>query len=118
MTSFELSKEIVQILDSKKAQDIQLMHIRDLTIIADYFVLASGSSSTQVKTLVDEVEFQLKQQGLEPARVEGYASNNWIILDYHDVVVHIFYTETREFYSLERLWSDAEQVDIQTVLGE
>ena len=116
MTSIELSEKIIKILKKKKANDIQLIKVRDLTILADYFIIASGTSTTQVKMLIDEVEYQLKQEGIEPGKIEGYASNNWIILDYHDVVVHVFHTQTRDYYSLERLWADAENVDIKSIL--
>lgn len=109
-------KEIVKILDNKKAQDISVVKVRDITVISDYFIIANGTSSTQVKALAEEVEFKLKQQGVEPARVEGFSSNNWIILDYNDVLVHIFYKETRDFYNLEKLWSDGEIIDISEYL--
>lgn len=116
MTQTQTIETIVKALDSKKAEDIQIMGIRDLTIIADYFIIANGTSTTQTKALADEVEFQLKQRGVEPTRTEGYQGANWIILDYADVVVHVFYKDTRSYYNLERLWSDAEQVDVSQYL--
>lgn len=116
MTQNEMIKIIVQALDSKKAENIKAIGIKDLTIIADYFIIANGSSTTQTRALADEVEFKLGQLGTKPARTEGYNGSNWIILDYSDIVVHIFYKETREFYSLERLWSDGEQVDISSYI--
>ncbi len=103
---------IVKALDSKRAEDIQLIEIKDLTIVADYFVIANGTSSTQTKALADAVEFELKQQGKEPIRVEGYQGATWIVLDYGDIIVHVFYKETRQYYNLERLWSDGKQIDI------
>ena len=107
MTSLELTQKIAGILDSKKAKDIRAVNIRDLTIIADYFVICTGTSTTQVKALSDEVEFRLKEQlGLQPNRIEGYASSSWILMDYGNVVVHVFLEDTRAFYSLERLWTD------------
>ncbi|HKM31945.1 MAG TPA: ribosome silencing factor [Oscillospiraceae bacterium] len=109
-------KTIVQTLDSKKAKDIKVIGVGDLTIIADYFIIASGTSSTQVKALADEVEFALKQNDELTSRIEGYQGANWIVLDYSDIVVHVFHTETRNFYSLERLWQDGEQIDIQKYL--
>ncbi len=118
MTSFELSKTIVRILDKKKADDIRLLRTRDVTILADYFVIAGGSSTTQVKSLVDEVDFQLSEMGLQPSFIEGYQSNNWIVLDYHDVIVHIFLKDTRNYYELERVWTDAENVDISDIIAE
>lgn len=107
---------IIKALDSKRAEDIQLIGIKDLTIVADYFVIANGTSNTQTKALADEVEFKMKELGVEPLRVEGYQGATWIILDYGDIVVHVFYKETRSYYNLERLWSDGEQVDIDKYL--
>lgn len=118
MTSFELTKNIASILDHKKADDIQVIKVHDLTILADYFVIASASNTTHVKALVDEIEFQLKEIGVTPKNVEGYQYANWIILDYSDVVVHIFFEETRQFYTLERLWSDGEAVSLSTLLED
>ncbi len=108
---------IIRALDSKRAEDIQLIGIRDLTIVADYFVIANGTSNTQTKALADAVEFEMKQKGVEPVRIEGYQGATWIILDYGDIVVHVFYKETRNYYKLERLWSDGEQVDIKKYLA-
>lgn len=116
MTASEIVKNAVKILDSKKAQDLVAIKIKDLTILAEYFIIANGTSTTQVRTLADEVEFQLGEMGLKPYKVEGYQSSNWIVLDYVDVVIHIFEKQTREFYSLERLWSDGEAVDINEIL--
>ena len=116
MESKELMEAVVQILDSKKADDIRAIRIGDLTIIADYFVIAAGSSNTQVKMLADEVEYQLSQKGIKPHATEGYRSESWIVLDYSGVVVHVFLRETREFYNLERLWADGEQIDISHLL--
>ncbi len=117
MTSLELTKEIVKILDNKKAQEIKVIGIRDLTILADYFIVASGTSTTQVRALGDEVEFQLKtQHEVVPGHTEGYGSNQWVLLDYGNVVLHVFCGETREFYDLERLWRDGEQVEISAWL--
>lgn len=113
MTHEEKLKIIIKALDSKKAEGIQAIKIRDLTVIADYFVIASGNSSTQTKTLAEEVEYQMSQAGIEPTRKEGYNGSNWVILDYSDVVVHVFYKETRDYYQLERLWSDGEKIDIE-----
>lgn len=113
MTSLELVKKIVSVLDEKKAEDIQVIRVGDLTILGEYFVIADGTNTTHVKSLVDEVEYQTKQIGRNPSRIEKDTSANWIVLDYSDVVVHIFYKETREFYGLERLWSDGEQISIE-----
>lgn len=89
-----------------------------MTIIADYFIIANGTSTTHTKTLADEVEHQLSKAGVNPTRVEGYNGASWIVLDYSDIIVHIFYKETRDFYKLERLWSDGEYLDVNEFLGE
>ncbi len=112
MTANELVKNAVKILDSKKARNLTAIKIKDLTILSEYFIIADGSSNTQVRTMADELEFQLGEMGVKPHKTEGYQSGNWIVLDYLDVVVHIFEEKTRAFYSLERLWSDGEPVDI------
>ena len=116
MTLEEKLNLIIKTLDTKKAEDIQAIKISDLTIIADYFIIANGMSSTQTRALADEVEFKMKQQGAEPLRVEGERGANWLIIDYGDVVVHVFYKETREHYNLERLWADGEHIDINKFL--
>jgi len=116
MTQEELIKAAVKILDGKKAEDIRVIEIRDLTIIADYFIIADGTSVTQTRALADELEFRLKEMGREPRQVQGNNGSNWIILDYSDVVIHIFYKETRDFYNLERLWSDGKEMDVKKYL--
>ncbi len=116
MTQEELIKAAVKILDGKKAEDIRVIEIRDLTIIADYFIIADGTSVTQTRALADELEFRLKEMGREPRQIQGNNGSNWIVLDYSDVVIHIFYKETRDFYNLERLWSDGKDVDIEKYL--
>ncbi|MGN1481824.1 ribosome silencing factor [Porcipelethomonas sp.] len=118
MTQKEMLKKIIKTLDSKKAESIQAIKISDLTILADYFVIASGNSSTQTKTLAEEVEYQMSLSGVEPNKKEGYNGSNWIILDYGDIVVHVFYKETRDYYQLERLWSDGEKIDIEEFVTE
>ena len=89
MTDIEILKEGIKALDSKKADDIRILKVRDLTILANYFVIVSGSSSTQVKALADEVDFKLGEKGEEPKSIDGKASGNWIVLDYIDVVFHV-----------------------------
>lgn len=116
MTQEELIKAAVKILDGKKAEDIRVIEIRDLTIIADYFIIADGTSVTQTRALADELEFRIKEMGREPRQVQGNNGSNWIVLDYSDVVIHIFYKETRDFYNLERLWSDGKEIDIKKYL--
>lgn len=116
MTPLELSEQAVRVLDGKKAEDLKLIKIADISVLADYFVIATGTSSTHVKALADEVEFKLKELGVETLRKEGYRSNSWILLDYGSVVVHVFTSESRAFYDLDRLWRDGETVDISGLL--
>lgn len=111
MTELELAKAAAKALDSKKALNLKILHIAELSVIADYFVIATGTSNTQVKALADEVEYQLKEKGIAPSHIEGYNSNSWILLDYGSVVVHVFTQESRSFYDLDRLWQDGEEVD-------
>ena len=114
MNELELTREIVKVLDRKKAIDIKVLRINELSIVADYFVIASGTSNTHVKSLADEVEYELSQKGIEPSHIEGRATG-WILLDYGSVIVHVFTGESREYYNLERLWSDAAQIDISDI---
>ena len=118
MTTEDKVKSIVKALDSKKAEDIKVIKITDLTIIADYFVIAGGTSSTHTKSLSQEVDYKLGLLGVNPTRTEGSGADGWVVLDYSDVVVHVFYKEERDFYQLERLWADGEIIDISQFLDE
>lgn len=109
---------IVKALDSKRAEDIRVIEIGDLTIVADYFVIANGTSSTQTKALAEEVEFKMSQLGIEPNRTEGYQGATWVVLDYGDIIVHVFYKGTRDHYNLERLWSDGKDIDVKQFLPD
>ena len=102
----DLADAIAEILDSKKARDIKVLHVEDKTVIAEYFVLCTGNSSTQVKALAGEVEYRTELRGLNPYSVEGRDNNSWILLDYSNVIVHIFSRDAREFYNLEKLYED------------
>ncbi|MDP4182847.1 MAG: ribosome silencing factor [Bacillota bacterium] len=106
MNSKEMVDKIVEILDGKKAKDINVINIENISILSDYFVICNGTSSTHIKTLADEVETKLEELGVRYYRKEGYNSARWILLDYSDVIIHIFHEEDRSFYNLERLWSD------------
>ncbi|MBQ7782656.1 MAG: ribosome silencing factor [Oscillospiraceae bacterium] len=112
MSQNEIIETAVKALDSKKAEDIKVIKIKDLTIISDYFIIADGTSNTQTKALADEVEFKLKELGVEPRQVQGNNGGGWIVMDYSDIVIHVFNKEQRDFYNLERLWRDGEDVDI------
>ena len=111
MTAIQLAKEAAKYLDKKKGVDIRILRIDDISSLADYFVFATGTSNTHVNALADEMEFQLKEIGVTPHHVEGHRSNSWILLDYDNVIVHIFTDESRQYYDLDRLWQDGEQID-------
>lgn len=96
-------------LDNKKGMDVTTLEVSEQTILADYFVLATGTANTHVRALADEVEFKLKEElGVEPSHIEGASGNAWTLLDYGCVVIHIFTSQARDFYKLERLWSGKE----------
>ena len=102
----EVAEAIALVLDSKKGIDIKVLKVDDKTVIAEYFVLCTGNSSTQIKGLAGEVEFRIGERGLAPYGVEGRDNNSWLILDYSNVIVHIFSRESREFYNLDKLYAD------------
>ena len=111
-----LAIEIAKVLDKKKAQDVRVLKVESLTVLTDYFVIASGTSPTQVGALADEVEYGIKQTGNEPSPPEGFASKIWVLLDYSNVIVHVFVPNTRTYYDLEHLWADGEPMDISEYL--
>lgn len=113
MDSKKMVEKIVSVMEEKKARDISIIDIRSITEIADYFVICSGTSTTHIKTIADELDFKLAEIGLELNHKEGYDSARWILLDYADVVIHVFHQEDRGFYNLERLWSDGELINIR-----
>ena len=112
MTSYETAIAAVKAIDGKKGLNIQVIRISDISVLADYMVIATGNSSTHVKALADEVEYRLDEAGVSVSHIEGYRSNSCILLDYVDVIVHVFSEEAREFYDLDRLWQDGESIDI------
>lgn len=106
MDSKQLAEKIREVLDNRKGKDIVVIDTTNKTVITDYFVICSGTSTTHLKGLADEVEVKLREVGRECSHIEGYDSASWILLDYLDVVVHLFLEEDREYYNLERLWRD------------
>ena len=117
MTPKELAMIAAKALDEKKGKEISVIEITDLTTIADYFIIASGTSNTQINALSGAVEKALQEQaGEDPLRREGYRDGTWVLLDYGCIVVRIFSQEAREFYSLERLWGDGKPVDLTGIL--
>lgn len=112
VTSLSLAEDIVKILDAGKAGQIKMLRVNDKTVMTDYFVICSGTSNTHIKSLSGEVEFKLGEKGIKPLGIDGYETGMWIVMDYAYVMVHIFNREQRDFFKLEKLWSDAEEVDI------
>ena len=101
-----LAEAIAEVLDFKKGKDIKVLHVEDKTVIAEYFVICSGNTGTQVKALAGEVEYKIGLRGVDPYQVEGRDNNSWLIVDYSNVIVHIFSREAREFYNLDKLYAD------------
>lgn len=112
MDSLEFTKEIAEIILSKKGYDIKILNLIELTTIADYFIICSADSDIQVKAIADEVDKNLSKRGIKCYHKEGEKALNWILLDYFDVVVHVFRKDVREYYNLEKLWGDAEVIEI------
>lgn len=108
-------KTALNALNEKKAKNLSALSVGDLTVLTEYFVIATATSSTHVRALADEVEEKLKEQGLEPHHIEG-RSTGWIVLDYRSVIVHVFTPDQREFYNLDKMWSDATALDLTEIL--
>lgn len=122
MSTVSTEKMMAQIackaIDDKKGQDIKVIDIHNVSVIADYFVIASGTNSNQVQAIVDNVEEQLGRAGFEAKQIEGNRNSSWILMDYGDVIVHVFDEENRLFYDLERIWRDGKILDAQEFLAE
>ena len=101
----------IKAMEDKKAIDIKIIDIEKVSTLADYFMIASGTNRNQVQAMADEVEEKLGRAGVEPKHIEGYSSANWILMDYGDIVIHIFDEENRLFYDLERIWRDGKSID-------
>ena len=117
MNEKELALKAVKILDDKKAEDLRLFHIEEHTVIADYFVVATGTSSTHVKALADEVEYELSKLGVEVDHIEGRATG-WILLDYGTVVINVMDAKNRDFYGLDHTWNDGKELDISDYIKD
>ena len=107
----EMVRLAIQSLEDKKGEDIRIIDIREVSVLADYFIIASGSNANQVQAMTDNVEEVLGKAGYEPRQIEGYRSANWILMDYGDIIVHVFCREDRLFYDLERIWRDGKLLD-------
>ncbi|MBE6947235.1 MAG: ribosome silencing factor [Ruminococcaceae bacterium] len=116
MTAKEVALQVTKALDEKKGVDIKLLGIDRVSSLADYFLICTGTSNTHVKTLCDYAEFTMEQLGEPMLGREGHRGNSWELLDFGSVVVHVFTDEARKFYDLERLWADAEEVDLKDII--
>lgn len=113
MTSKELAKLACDALDDKKALEIKVINIENVSTLADYFIIASGTNHNQVQAMADNVDETLGRAGYEPKQIEGYQNANWILMDYRDIVIHIFDEENRLFYDVERIWRDGTVVEVE-----
>ena len=118
LTAKEVAYEVTKALDAKKGLDIKLLRISDVSTLADYFLICTGTSNTHVKTLCDYAEYTLEQLGEPMLGREGHRGNSWELLDFGSIVVHVFTDEARKFYDLERLWADAQNVDLKDIITE
>ncbi len=116
LTAKEVAYQVTKALDEKKGRDIRLLRINDISSLADYFLICTGTSNTHVKTLCDYAEYAMEQLGEPMLGREGHRGNTWELLDYGAVVVHVFTEEAREFYNLERLWADAETINLSDIV--
>ena len=126
MTSKEMAKMAIEALEDKKAEDIQVIDISEVSVIADYFIIASGNNRNQVQAMADSaeealgkagydnVEEQLGRAGVSPKQIEGYDAANWVLMDYRDIIVHVFDKENRLFYDIERIWRDGKNIPVDS----
>ena len=116
MEAKELAKKIFDALEDKKGEDIKIINISEVTVLADYFIIASGTNRNQVQAMADNVEEVLAKEGAEPKQIEGTRNSNWILMDYGDLIIHVFDEENRLFYDLERIWRDGKELDVSEFL--
>ena len=110
MNSIEIARLAIRALEDKKAEEIKTIDISEVSVIADYFIIANGTNRSQIQALSDHVEETLGKAGVPLRQIEGYQNANWVLLDFHDVIIHIFDKENRLFYDLERIWRDGTAV--------
>lgn len=115
MTVNEILTTVVHAAEDKKAQDLVVLNIQGLSVVADYFVICHGNSETQVQAIAKEIREKAFETGLEPKAMEGFDEARWVLLDLGDIVAHVFHREEREYYHLERLWADAEQIKVENL---
>ena len=117
MEAFDILKIAANALNSKKARELNAVKVADLTVLAEYFLMCTATSSTHVRALADEVEEKLSEAGAQPHHIEG-KTTGWIVLDYGSVIIHVFSRDQREFYALDKMWSDGEQVELNVILED
>ncbi len=118
MNAKEMTRLAIEALEDKKAENISIIDISEVSVLADYFLIASGGNRNQVQALTDNVEEKLGRAGVTPRQIEGYDTANWILMDYGDIIVHVFDRENRLFYDLERIWRDGRAVDADSFLKD
>ena len=111
--STELARLAISALEDKKAEDVRVIDIEEVSVLADYFIIATGNNRTQVQAMADEVEMRLGKAGAAPRQIEGYQAANWILLDFGDVIIHLFDAQNRLFYDLERIWRDGKNISVE-----
>ncbi len=116
--SKEMARKAFKALDDKKAKDVRILDISSVSVLADYFLIASGANKNQVQAMVDNVEEELHKAGFTPKQIEGYQTANWVLLDYGDIIIHVFDEENRLFYDLERIWRDGTLIQAEDLNSE
>ena len=109
----EMAKLAYSALEDKKGEDIKVLDISNVSVLADYFIIAHGNNPNHVQALIDEADRKLSEAGYEPKHVEGYRTGSWVLLDYGNIIIHIFSKEDRFFYDLERIWSDGKEIKLE-----
>lgn len=117
-SSRDMAEKVIEILNTRKAHNVKLLRVEDQTVLSDYFVICSATSNTQVKSLAAEIEYKMGLCNVDPLHLDGYSEGQWSVIDYGAVMVHVFLEEARQFYKLEKLWADAEEVDISALFTE
>lgn len=113
MTAVQMTGLAIEALEDKKAENISLIDISEVSVLADFFLIASGNNKNQVQAMIDSVEEKLGRAGAAPRHVEGYQTGNWVLMDYGDLIVHVFDRQNRLFYDLERIWRDGKQIRVE-----
>lgn len=111
--STEMANKAVEVLKDKKAKDIRLLDIHEISTLSDYFIITTGTSTTQVQAMADELEEKMKREGYKLCHKEGFRGGRWILMDFNNVVIHLFHAEERDFYNLERIWVDAKDIPVE-----